>query len=177
MKKAIISRTIRTTFARCKVFRDSAIFDDYCTLPASCTTGEIAERYIRKHPDILTGKLVVVETLETVEKLVGMYLDTFIENAACVTERTKDTRDCVTKEVKALAATALYMDEQQQVKESTVTIPQGVANIDAFVRKNYKFPGYFITVKDTHEVSALYAMPEKVFVAIARPMKNKFSLE
>lgn len=177
MKKAIISRTVKSVNAVCKFFADDSVHTISVQLPAHCNTTNIAERYIRKNnPGIIPGKLIFVERVESSEKLIGMELDDFIANATKVSERSKDTRNCVTKEVQAFSGTALYMDETQSIKETVVTIPQGVANVDAYVRKNYKFDGYYITTKNITPVSALYAMDEKVFASLAKPMANKFKL-
>ena len=180
MKKPIISRTIINNIAHTLVFDmdKKAISDTVVILPAAVNTVDKAEKYIRKHDSLLTGeKLVSVESIEKLENLVGMYLDTFMVNADKVDERSKDTRDCVTKLVTALEAVALYMDKDRNVKERKVIVPMGTSNIDAYVSKNRQFDGKFITVASTKEVSQLYAMSEAKFISLAKPMRNKFTLD
>lgn len=180
MKKPIISRTIVSNIAHTLVFDmdKKAISDSVVILPAAVNTVDRAEKYIRKHDILLSGhKLVSVDSVEKVENLVGMYLDTFMVNADKVDERSKDTRDCITKLVTVLEAVALYMDKDRNVKECKVIVPMGTANIDAFVSKNRQFDGKFITVASTKEVSQLYAMTEAKFISLAKPMRNKFTLD
>lgn len=180
MKKPIISRTIISNVAHILVFDmdKKAISDSVVILPAAVNTVDRAEKYIRKHESLVNGqKLVSVDSVEKVENLVGMYLDTFVANADKVEERSKDTRECVTKLVTALEAVALYMDKDRKVQESIVTIPMGTPNIDTYVSKNIQFNGKFITVASTKEVSQLYAMSEAKFISLAKPMRNKFTLD
>lgn len=180
MKKPIISRTIVSNVAHTLVFDmgKKAISDGAVILPAAVNTVDRAEKYIRKHDALVSGhKLVSVESVEKLENLVGMYLDTFMVNADKVDERSKDTRDCITKLVTVLEAVALYMDKDRNVKECKVIVPMGTANIDAYVAKNRQFDGKFITVASAKEVSQLYAMSEAKFISLAKPMRNKFTLD
>lgn len=180
MKKPIISRTIVSNIAHVVVFDmgNKAISDSVVILPAAVNTVDRAEKYIRKHDILVSGhKLVSVDSVEKMENLVGMYLDTFMVNADKVDERSKDTRDCITKLVTALEAVALYMDKGRNVKESKVTVPMGTSNVDAYVSKNCHFDGKFITVASTKEISQLYAMTEAKFISLAKPMRNKFTLD
>lgn len=180
MKKPIISRTIVSNIAHIIVFDmdKKAITDTVVILPAAVNTVDRGEKYIRKHDSLLSGhKLVSVESVEKVENLVGMYLDTFMANADIVEERSKETRDCVTKVVTVLEAVALYMDNDRNVKERNIIIPMGTSNVDAYVSKHYQFDGKFITVASTKEVSHLYAMSESKFISLAKPMRNKFTLD
>ena len=94
MKKPIISRTIVSNIAHVIIFDmgKKAISDTVVILPAAVNTVDRGEKYIRKHDALLSGhKLVSVESVEKVENLVGMYLDTFMANADKVDERSKDT--------------------------------------------------------------------------------------
>ena len=178
MKKAIISRTIVNNVAHCLVFDSDSksIHDSVVFVPASVNTVERVEKYIRKN-NAVVGKLVSVEAVDRLESLVGMYLDTFMENATKVDERSKETRDSITKTVTVLECVALYMDSDRNVKEHKVIVPVGTTNIDGYVRKNCEFDGMFITVASSKEISELYAMDERKFIALAKPMKNKFQLD
>lgn len=178
MKKAVISRTIVNSIACATVFdTDTREMHEiaFC-LPAAYDTPEKAENYLRKHGNLYSGKLVMVSSIDRSEKLIGMYVDEFIAKAVKVDERSKETRGTVTKTIQSCIGTALYMDENRAVQEKVVTFPVGLANVDAYIRKNYTFPGRFITVEDVEIVEALYSMDESTFIALSKPMKNKFQL-
>ena len=179
MKKAVISRTIIRNVAGVKRFNmsTSALEDVTVILPAHIDTTDKADKFLRKHEELVGGKLVFTVFVDKVEKLVGMYVDDFIRLASPVAERNKETRGTITKTVQSCIGTALYMDEHQKVQETTVTFPVGLSNVDAYVRKNAIIPGIFITVKNVEIVESLYSMDEATFIRNARPMKNKFSLD
>lgn len=178
MKKSVISRTIINSIACATVFDTNTRKTDEIALciPAAYDTQEKAEKYLRKNTNLYTGKLVMVSGVDRSEKLVGMYVDDFIANAVKVDERSKETRGTVTKTIQSCVGTALYMDENRAVQEKIVTFPVGLGNIDSYIRKNYSFPGRFITVEDVEIIDALYSMDESTFIALSRPMKNKFQL-
>lgn len=179
MKKAIISRTFVSSIVYYKAFdMDKAeLYDGETYIPAQYDSPEKAEKFLRKNGDILVkGKLVMVSDVQRSELLCGMYLDDFIANAKPVSERSKETRGTVTKTVQSCLATALYMVDDHFVKTTTINFPVGLNNVDAYVRKNWNGPGVFITVKDVRTVESLYSMTENEFLALAKPMKNKFQL-
>lgn len=178
MSKPIISRTHRESFITGKQFNlDKQSLEQFAIYaPVAIDTVEKAERYIRKNPSFISGKLVMVESVSTEEKLIGMELDTFIEHATKADERSAATRGMVSKTVTTLIGNALYMTAEQTIASVQVTFPVGTKDADTYVRKNYGFPGYFITVKDIREESALYCMNDTTFLKLARPMKNKFTL-
>lgn len=178
MKKPIISRTIINHIAFVTMFdmESKAVIDLSAMLPATVDTVEKAEKFIRKNPGTIPGKLVMVNSVERSEMLVGMYVDDFIKNAKQVTERNKETRGTVTKTVQTCIGTALYMDDKRNVCEKVVTFPVNLSNVDGFIRKNYTFPGQFITVENVETIETLYSMDENTFIALAKPMRNKFQL-
>ena len=178
MKKAIISRTIINNAACVTVFNtDTRKTDEIkVSVPAAFDTAEKAEKYLRRHPEAITGKLVMVSGVDRVEKLVGMYVDDFIKNAKQVTERNKETRGTVTKTVQTCVGTALYMTENRKVYEAVVTFPVNVTNVDNYIRKNCNIPGRYIEVVDIQTIDSLYSMDENTFITLAKPMKNKFQL-
>lgn len=178
MKKAIISRTFVSSIVYYKAFdmEKGEIYDGEVFIPSQYDTTEKAEKFLRKNDILVKGKLVMVTDVQRSELLCGMYLDDFIANAEPVAERSKETRGTVTKTVQSCLATALYMADDQSVKATTITFPCGLANVDAYIRKTWKGPGVFITVKDVRTVESLYSMTENEFLALAKPMKNKFQL-
>lgn len=178
MKKAIISRTIINHVAFVTVFDPDtkAVVDLSAMLPATVDTVEKAEKYIRKNPGTVPGKLVMVNSVERSEMLIGMYVDDFIKNAKQVMERNKETRGTVTKTIQSCVGTALYMDSNRNVCETVVTFPVSLSNVDSYIRKNYTFPGQFITVENVETIDSLYSMDENTFIALAKPMRNKFQL-
>lgn len=178
MKKSIISRTIINNMAHGIVYNEDkkAVEEFTAFLPAAVNTTERAEKFIRKNNLPIGGKLVSVDSLEKSELLIGMYLDTFVANAVKVSERSKETRNTITKTVIANECVCLYMTDNREVKETTVIVPSGCTNFDGYVRKNCKFDGKFIEVSEVHEISELYSMDENKFIELAKPMKNKFQL-
>lgn len=179
MKKPIISRTIIRNAAHVTAFESASkkIFDSVVLVPATAATVDKAERFIRKNNRFPAGvKLVSVDSVEKMETLVGMYLDEFVANATKVDERSKETRDAVTKTVVAMKATVLYMTPDRKINETSVVIPQNV-NYENYIRKNVTLDGRFIEIVNLEEVSTLYAMDEATFIGLARPMKNKFQLD
>lgn len=178
MKKPIISRTIINHIAFVTMFdmESKSVIDISAMLPATVDTVEKAEKFIRKNPSTIPGKLVMVNKVERSEMLIGMYVDDFIKNAKEVTERNKETRGTVTKTVQTCIGTALYMDDKRNVCEKVVTFPVNLSNVDGFIRKNYTFPGQFITVENVETIETLYSMDENTFIALAKPMRNKFQL-
>lgn len=179
MKKSIISRTIIRNIAHVTAYKSESkeIFDTVVIVPASVATVDKADRFIRKNNRFPVGvKLVSVDTVEKVETLVGMYLDTFVANATKVDERSKETRDAITKTVIAMKATILYMTPDRKINETSVIVPQNV-NYENYIRKNVTLDGRFIEIVNLEEVSTLYAMDEATFIDLAKPMKNKFQLD
>ena len=179
MKKAIISRTIVNNAATVNLFDKEArkAYTELVILPAAIDNAERAERYIRKNPVIVNNaKVIDVEKVERYENLVGMYVDDFIANAKPVAERNKETRGTVTKTVQSCIGTALYMAPGHKIEEMTVTFPANVTNVDSYICKNYTFPGKFIDVENIETIDSLYSMDENTFIALAKPMKNKFQL-
>ena len=179
MKKSIISRTIIRNVAHVTLYKSDtkAISESVVIVPASVATVEKAERFIRKSNRFPVGiKLVSVDSIEKMETLVGMYLNTFVDNAIKVDERSKETRDAITKTVVAMKATVLYMTPDRKINETSVVIPQNV-NYENYIRKNVSLDGRFIEIVSLEEVSTLYAMDEATFVNLAKPMKNKFQLD
>ena len=179
MKKAIISRTIINYRAVGKCFNEStnSVETFGWFVPASVNTTERAEKFLRKNNLPVGKKVILVSDIQKTEMLLGMYLDDFMAKATKVDERSKDTRDCITKTVTIMEGTALYMADDESVKKCKVYIPTNCANPDAYIRKGWNGLGDFITVKDLHEVSELYSMDENTFLENARPMKNKFTLD
>lgn len=178
MKKPIISRTIINHIAFITMFdmETKAVIDLTAMLPATVDTVEKAEKFIRKNPGTIPGKLVMVNKVERSEMLIGMYVDDFIKNAKQVKERNKETRGTVTKTIQTCIGTALYMDDNRNICEKVVTFPVNLSNIDSYIRRNYVFPGRFITVENVETIENLYSMDENTFIAHAKPMRNKFQL-
>lgn len=177
MKKSIISRTIINYSAKGLIYDEASkeIKSFALIVPSTVNTAERAEKYIRKNPGIVYGKLVSVEEVSKNEMLVGMYVDTFVANAVKVDERSKETRNAITKTVVAAECTILCMSPDRKVYEAKVIAPIN-CNYDSYIRKNFTFDGKFIEVYSVHEISELYAMDEEKFISLAKPMKNKFQL-
>ena len=177
MKEPIISRTIINNFATGLEYIAAAkkVQTFVVVLPAAIDTPERAERYISKHNDLLSGKMVSVDKVERYENLVGMPLSVFMANAKPVSERSKETRGAITKTVPGFMVDVLYMDENHIIKTVPATVP-AAKDVEKYCKINVSVPGKFVTVENVRAIETLYAMDENTFIALAKPMKNKFTL-
>lgn len=178
MRESIISRTIITNYASVLFYNAGTKAAESCivTLPAAIDNADRADRYIRKNPGMIGGKLITVEEVKRSERLVGMPMSVFMDNAKAVTERDKTTRGSITKTVPGFACDVLYMDSDHAIQRKRVSIP-AVKDIDRYCKSNIKVDGYYVTVENVTATETLYSMSESKFIELARPMKTKFTLE
>lgn len=167
-----ITRTFVTNFATCLAYEDGKIITAEIALPDSCTTTFTAEKYIRKNPSVLSGKLVQVDSIRKETILYGMDETDFIKFATPVAARSKDTRDKITKTVNAYKGTLVYMGTVSRTVESReVPIPADMKNkLDKYMKTIERENEKAIMIENVTPVAALYAMSEHVFKAHAKRM-------
>ena len=85
-----ITRSFTTIFASCKVYESGRLLDAIVALPDFCTLVSTAEKYIRKNPSVISGKLVEVTELNKQSELYGMDESDFIRLAKPFENRSKE---------------------------------------------------------------------------------------
>lgn len=163
-----ITRTFVKNVCTCIVYANGKMSEQFVIIPADFNTDEKAEKYIRKNVQ-LDGKLASVDKIEKSEQLRGMDESMFMQLAKVVDARSKDTRDCITKNVTALFGTLVYMDKERKLHEQLVRV-NGKRNLDKQARELAPNDCKGITIENVHEQSALYVMDEKTFIENSKPM-------
>lgn len=163
-----ITRTFVKNVCTCVVYANGKMSEQLVTIPADFNTDEKAEKYIRKNVQ-LDGKLASVDKIEKSEQLRGMDESVFMQLAKVVDARSKDTRDCITKNVTALFGTLVYMDKERKLHEQLVRV-NGKRNLDKQARELAPNDCKGITIENVHEQSALYVMDESTFIENSKPM-------
>ncbi len=182
MKKEIISRTITTNYANCLMLdADRKIAEKHIIVPARIKTTDAAESYIRKNALVPADcKLIEVTALDPRGALVGMYISDFVDNATLYKERSKETRDCVTKDVVSYIAHYEYLDNGHKLAQGASRIPAEYAKscetAEKYLRKTKEYIGKLVDVYDISKNSGIYAMSEVRFMELAKPMSDRFHL-
>ena len=166
-----ITRTISKNAAAVTLYKDGKISTSVILIPNTIKTADIAERFIRKNVNLDGARLVMVEKIDVVSSLYGMDEADFISKATLVAERSKDTRNMITKTVVGKVGTLLYMTADRKVNEMSVYIPNG-AKLDKLMKKSCPASCRPIDIVDIKESTALYVMSEADFIKNARPMKD-----
>ena len=166
-----ITRTFNRNICTCALYKDGKITEAKVTVPYGFNTPESAERFIRKNTDLDGAKLAAVDNIETVSDLFGMDETTFIEKAKIVDERSKDTRNCITKTVVGNIGTLIYMNAERKVCEKQVSVDIK-RKLDKQAKELAPDGCIGITIENIKERTALYAMTEAEFIKYARPMKD-----
>lgn len=181
MSKEIISRTVKQNIAKVTYLNaDKIVVNSEIPVPERYNTEEKAEKYIRKNNICPDGwRFVCVDELRTVSALLGMYIDEFMRVATYVPERSKDTRDCVTKEIIAYFAHYEYLDGRN-ICEAETRIPAAAAkdeeSADKYLRKTKEYNGKLIGTTQILTSKAIYALDENCFAELARPMLDRFHI-
>ena len=173
-----ITRTFSKNLCTCTVF-DAGKLDSVAVLiPTGYNDSESAERYIRRR-GLVTGKLVEVSNIERVDELFGMEESKFLSLAKPVDERSKETRDAITKTIISVAATLLYMTKDRKVESVAVFLPKNASKKESTAAIAARLPDGAkpITLEDKRELSAIYALDEATFIANASRMKDHFHLD
>ena len=171
MKKAIISRTIKanTVKALSVNLSDRTVEEKTIVIPAKYNTIDSAFNFIRKND----STVVSVLSVDTIEKLVGMYESDFVKNATAFSERSKECRGMVSKEVTEYSAHIMAVDSDRKV----VDLWLHGAGDEKQCRRYCADNGYlFVQLVAVDTAKQLYAMPVDKFEQLARPMKDRFTL-
>lgn len=181
MSKEIISRTITVNKVKFTALNDSRVLMDCeSTIPARIDTVDKADKFMRKNIELPNGwKFVCVDEIFSESTLKGMYIEDFMRESVKVSERSKDTRDCITKEISAFFSRYEYADGRN-IKEAEVMIPasaaKSVESADKYLRKVKTYNGKFIGTLQILESKAIYAMSEEKFNDLAKPMADRFHI-
>lgn len=163
-----ITRTFAKMVADCVVYVDGKIAKKSYTIPANITDNPQAKRFLERN--VKNGEIIVtVENLERVEELRGMPEKLFIKLARIVPERSKETRNDITKNVVGFRGEMLYMTAEYKIERMLVTFGKKDKNNDVmkfYVPENCS-P---IKIENVTECETLYAMDEKTFYDNSRPM-------
>jgi len=167
-----ITRSFTTCFANCKVYNNGQLSDCVIALPDFCTITATAEKYIRKNPGTISGKLVEVSSIDKETVLYGMDESDFIKNAKIYDVRGKDTRNLITKTVKGFTGEYLYMDTSTyELKRRVVSVPADMSEkLDKYAKSIEQPNEKAITIEKLVPVNALYGMTENEFKALAKRM-------
>lgn len=166
-----ITRSFNKSAASALVYIDSKIENKVFNIPYLFNTPVLAEKYLRKHPEEVEGKLVEVVSVEKVSTLYGMDERDFIAYAKKVDARSKETRGTISKTVKACLGKLLYMDEKRQVKDVPVFFLKG-DKFDVVGKANTPKGGKYICIEEVEQVDVLCVMTEDEFIKNARPMSD-----
>lgn len=166
---AIIRRTIKTSLAKA-LFMDAnrQIEERDFNIPANVKTPEQAEKWYRKN---FNGKLIEVEEIVTLEKLFGMDEELFVMKATAYEQRSKETRDLITKNVKVHSAKCLVMTSDRKVKE---VFYANVRNEKQARARAAVCGDKFIEIIELSEDEILYGISYADFINNAKPMVDDF---
>lgn len=167
-----ITRTFVTNFATCLAYENGKLMETVIALPDTCTLTGFAEKYIRKNPSVISGKLVEVIGIKRVTTLYGMDESDFIKNAKIYDVRGKDTRNLITKTVKGFTGDYLFMNtETRSIEKRVVSVPADMSGkLDKYAKSIEQTGEKAITIENLKPVNALYGMTENEFKARAKRM-------
>ena len=163
-----VTRTFAKTVAETVVYVDGKIGKKSFAIPASITDSAVAKRYLERN--VKSGEIIVtVEKLNRIEELRGMPENVFIKLARIVPERSKETRNDITKNVVGLRGEMLYMTADYKIERMTVTFGKKdkLNEVMKFYAPVNCSP---IKIENVTECETLYAMDEKTFYENSRPM-------
>lgn len=163
-----VTRTFAKTVANTVVYVDGKLDKKSFAIPANINDSATAKRFLERN--VKSGEIIVtVEKLERVEELRGMPEKLFIKLARVVPERSKETRNDITKNVIGLRGEMLYMTADYKIDRMTVTFGKKDKLND--VMKFYVPVNCSpIKIENATECETLYAMDEKTFYENSRPM-------
>lgn len=167
-----ITRSFTTISASCKTYENGELMNAIITVPDSCTTVTAAEKYIRRNPSAISGKLVEVMELHKDVSLYGMEESDFIRLAKPFENRSKDTRNLITKTVRGYIGDYLYMDTtSHQLATRKVSVPSVMsAKLDKYAKSIEQENEKAITIENLSPVESLYGMSESDFRKYGKKM-------
>ena len=167
-----ITRSFITCLATCKVYENGALLDAMVSLPDFCTLATTAEKYIRKNPSVISGKLVEVTKIDKQTTLYGMEESDFLKYAKPYEQRGKETRNQITKTVKGFVGEYLYMTaDTHELKKRNVSVPADMSKkLDKYAKSIEQAGEKAITIENLKPIGALYAMSETDFRKYGKKM-------
>lgn len=163
-----VTRTFAKMVADCVVYVDGKIAKKSYAIPANITGNPQAKRFLERN--VKSGEIIVtIEELKRAEELRGMPEKLFIKLARIVPERSKETRNDITKNVIGFRGEMVYMTPDYKIERMTVTF--GKKDKQNEVMKYYVPDNCSpIKIENITECETLYAMDEKTFYENSRPM-------
>ncbi len=171
-----ITRSFVKNLCTVTVYSGGNLSEKKIYIPCGYNDNSSAERYIRRNNLDIGGKLVEVNSIEKISSLYGMEESTFIKLARVVVERSKDTRNAITKTVISNSAIMVCMTGIRTIEEVYITYPTNMGKkelasfIDTILPDGYKF----IELTDIKKSEKLYALDEETFIKNAKPMSDHF---
>lgn len=167
-----ITRSFTTCLATCKVYENGNLLDTIVALPDFCTLATTAEKYIRKNPSVISGKLVEVSKIDKETTLYGMDESDFLKYAKPFEQRGKETRNLITKTVKGFVGEYLYMDiNTRELCKRAVSVPADMSKkLDKYAKSIELANEKAILIENLKPIEALYAMPESDFRKYGKKM-------
>lgn len=167
-----ITRTFSVSIATCKIYENGALLDSVIVLPDSCGNAVSAEKYIRKNPSLITGKLVDVMSVEKKTTLYGMDESDFLKYAKPYDQRNKETRNMITKTVKSFIGDYLYMStDTRELCKREVSVPADMAKkLDKYAKSIELDNEKSILIENLRPIEALYGMSESDFRKYGKKM-------
>jgi len=167
-----ITRSFTTCLASCKAYENGNLLDAIVALPDFCTLTTTAEKYIRKNPSVISGKLVEVSKIDKETTLYGMDENDFLKYAKPYEQRGKETRNQITKTVKGFVGEYLYMTtDTHELKRRDVSVPADMSKkLDKYAKSIEQAGEKAITIENLKPIEALYAMSETDFRKYGKKM-------
>lgn len=163
-----ITRTFAKTVAVTVVYLDGKLDKKSFAIPATINDSAAAKRFLERN--VKSGEIIVtVEKLERLEELRGMPEKVFIKLARVVPERSKETRNDITKNVIGLHGEMLYMTPDYKIERMLVTFGKKdkLNDVMKFYVPDNCAP---IKIENVKDCETLYAIDEKTFYENSRPM-------
>ena len=170
-----ITRSFVKNACTCTIYKDGKLSDCAIVIPCGYNDNASAERYIRRN-NLVDGKLVEVSKVDKLSALYGMEESTFLALAKPVDERSKETRNSITKTCASKRATLVYMTPDRKIADLVINIPAnlGKREMAAFITAATPKDCKAITLDNIEEVEQLYTLDEATFIANAREMLDHF---
>lgn len=163
-----VTRTFAKMVANTVVYVDGKIDKKSFAIPANINDSVAAKRFLERN--VKSGEIIVtVEKLDRMEELRGMPEKLFIKLARVVPERSKETRNDITKNVVGMRGELVYMTPDYKIERMVVTFGKNdkLDRVAKFYVPDNCSPIKIENVKDSE---TLYAMDEKTFYENSRPM-------
>ena len=167
-----ITRTYFNTVVTVKLFDNNT---DEIVMRTATIDGKIALNEVKKTLEKANafpyGTILKISAVFYDEALYSMSEADFMKHGKAVDERSKDTRNCVTKEIIASVAACVAVDNDSMTVESIdYPLPRKMSADEAKRFINKRETLYTVVKCDILEVNQLYAMPIDEFKAKAEKL-------